>query len=127
MDARERAYVAGIHVLLLTSLAAASEGVDGRDKPGHDDVARPCVSCGHGRLAAELKGRALYRAFSPRTTGWPMPSGLASTRTKAARATSLPRLTQAWFVPRWTITSPALSFTVEPSMSISSSPCITIT
>src|SRR5262249_32864689 len=68
-----------------------------------------------------------YRGLSPRTIGWPMPSGLASTSTKAARATSLPRLTQAWLVPRWTIPSPALGFTVESSMSISSSPCITIT
>jgi hypothetical protein len=30
-DARERAYVAGIHVFY-----ASSEDVDGRDKPGHD-------------------------------------------------------------------------------------------
>src|SRR5690242_18694350 len=32
-DARERAYVAGIHVF-----CAASEDVDGRDKPGHDAI-----------------------------------------------------------------------------------------
>jgi hypothetical protein len=31
-DARERAYVAGIHVLL----SCAPKDVDGRDKPGHD-------------------------------------------------------------------------------------------
>jgi hypothetical protein len=32
-DARERAYVAGIHVF-----CASNEDVDGRDKPGHDPV-----------------------------------------------------------------------------------------
>src|SRR5262245_11795058 len=46
--------------------------------------------------------RAPYKAWHqrqpalvPRTIGWPMPSGLASISTNAARATSLPRLTQA--------------------------------
>jgi len=31
-DARERAYVAGIHVLFYSKI----KDVDGRDKPGHD-------------------------------------------------------------------------------------------
>src|SRR6266700_1688929 len=54
-----------------------------------------------------------YPAFMPRTIGWPMPSGFESSSTKAARAVSWPRLTQAWWVPRWTSTSPALSRTVD--------------
>ena len=37
-DARGRAYVAGIHVFLATT----KKGVDGRDKPGHDDAVSHC-------------------------------------------------------------------------------------
>jgi hypothetical protein len=60
-------------------------------------------------------------------TGWPMPSVSASISTKATRARLSERLIHEWLVPRCTITSPALSFTVESSMSISSSPSIMIT
>ena len=42
-----------------------------------------------------------------------MPNGVASISTKATRARLALRLAQAWLVPRWTMTSPALSFTVR--------------
>ena len=51
-----------------------------------------------------------HRRFSPAAwwplavdapvTGLSIPSGFASTRTNATRATSVPRLNQAWMVPR---------------------------
>ena len=53
-------------------------------------------------------------------------TGSASIRMKAMRQGSVPRLTQAWLVPFWTITSPAFTCTSVSSSSMSISPDSTI-
>jgi hypothetical protein len=100
-----------------TTIAVACSG----DRPG---CGLPCdngVTQIARHQAQEREGNYSWRR------GWPIPSGSASMRTKATRAFSVPRLNQAWFVPRCTITSPVFKCTLESSMSMSISPASTIT
>ena len=73
-----------------------------------------CLSC--GRLYAPRRRRAMRTAHG----------SFESISTKAMRHGSVPRLTQAWLVPCWTSTSPALRWISESSSSMSISPAITI-
>src|SRR6478735_7463576 len=52
----------------------------------------------------------------------PALTGVALIKTKAIIQSSVPRLTQLWMVPRWTSTSPALSFTATPSTVVLNEP-----
>src|SRR5262245_61489994 len=75
--------------------------------------------------AAGVSGAAAHGGIMGRA-GAPAQGSLASTRMKAMRHGSLPRLTQAWLVPCCTRTSPAFKWISESSSSMSISPDMTM-